>query len=259
MAIKGYANFDWQVPKVVVSLLKGKDAEKLYKEVKEDENSFEKSSMGFLDYNSNEIRGSNPLRAGQIYRLIGGSKVRVAVPGDDFKGGISNLIKSKYYTDFNVLVAHKDKPIYEKNNGLWKKVIELAQGKKGNLIFPFMVQGFYVLPDKKETGYEVKIVPASNFEVIVDDRLSGKYNEWNFDKVDEKGLPINLDKSKGNRTFYTRNDGLSGVCLGGYSVWDSGLNSGGGDLTYSDGYGRVVVVYDTEGVAPKNFEVGKSD
>ena len=48
MAIKGYANFDWQVPKVVASLLKGKDAEKLYKEVKEDENSFEKSSKELL-------------------------------------------------------------------------------------------------------------------------------------------------------------------------------------------------------------------
>ena len=248
MAIKGYANFDWQVPKVVASLLKGKDAEKLYKEVKEDENSFEKSSMGFLDYNSNEIRGSNPLRAGQIYRLIGGSKVRVAVPGDDFKGGISNLIKSKYYTDFNVLVAHKDKPIYEKNNGLWKKVIELAQGKKGNLIFPFMVQGFYVLPDKKETGYEVKIVPASNFEVIVDDRLSGKYNEWNFDEVDERGLPINLDKYKGNRIFYTRNDGLSGVCLSRLL----NLGAGNDDLADSLDDGRVVAVYDVKGVAPKN-------
>ncbi|MBS3084779.1 hypothetical protein J4411_02600, partial [Candidatus Pacearchaeota archaeon] len=100
----------------------------------------------------------------------------------------------------------------------------------------------------KETGYEVKIVPASNFEVIVDDRLSGKYNEWNFDEVDERGLPINLDKYKGNRIFYTRNDGLSGVCLSRLL----NLGAGNDDLADSLDDGRVVAVYDVKGVAPKN-------
>ena len=40
-----------------------------------------------------------------------------------------------------------------------------------------MIKGFYTLPDKTETNYGVKVVPASNFELIEDDRLSGRYNE----------------------------------------------------------------------------------
>lgn len=250
-----YKNFDWQVPAVVSTLIKGKDAEKLYNAIKEDEKLFgEDSELGFLDYNSSEIRGSNPLRTGQIYNLIKDSGIRVSVLRDNINGDIFNLIKGRYYSDFNALVVHKNKPSYEKNNGLWKKVIELAEKTNGNVKYPFMVQGFYVLPDKTEKDYGIKIVPAPNFEIIESDKFSEKYNGWKFDNLDNEGVPFDLNKSNGDFTLLTRNDGLSGVFLDG----DGGLYAGGDGLAGSGDCGRVGFVNDAAGVAPKSFDVEKA-
>jgi len=243
-----FTNFNWNNPKVVATLPQGKDAEKLYNSIKKNEKKFGKD-LGFLDYKNGEIRGSNLLRAGQINYLLKNSGIRVAVPRDDFNESIFNLVRENFYTDFNALVVHKDRPSYKKNNGLWKKVTELIEDINGSVPKHSMVQGYYTLPDKNEMKYGVKIVPAPNFEIIEDNRLSEEYDGWKFDNVDEKGLPLNLDESKGERTFYTRNDGLSGVYL------DSGLSAGDSNLSYSDHDGRVVLVFDAKGVAPQNFEV----
>jgi len=252
MASKKFTNFEWKVPSVIATLPEGKDAKKLYNAIKANEASFDGiSKLGFLDYNLKQIRGSNSFRAGQMNKLLKNSGVRVAVPGDDFNGDIYNLIKDKYYTDFNAFAVHKEKPNYEKNNGLWTRVSELIEEVNGSVPAHSMIQGFYALPNKTEKNYGIKIVSASNFELIEDDRLSERYNGWKFDKVDEKGLPLSLDKSKGNRTFYTRNDGLSRVFLNN----NGDLNAWGDDLAGSNYSGRVVLVSDAEGVVPRNFEV----
>ncbi len=247
-----YTNFDWQMPKVIASLPKGEDAEKLYKAYQAKIQKFPIQHWSRLKYKlyNKEIFHSNNIDAGVINNVLKDSSVRVAVPGDDAYGDIRRLIQGKYYTDFNANVAHKDKPSYEKNNGLWRKVIELAEENKGNVKYPFMIQSFYNLPDKNEKNYGVKIVPARNFKIIEDDRLSDKFSGWKFDNVDEDGLPVGLDKSKGSRTWYTRNDGLSKVFLYG----DSDLFASNVNLDYSDGSGRVVLIEDAEGVAPKEVK-----
>jgi len=241
MTKKKFTNFSWNNPKIVATLPQGKDAEKLYNSIKENEKKFgEDSDLGFIDYKNREIRGSNPLRAGQINYLLKNSGIRVAVPKDDFNGDIYNLIRGKFYAGFNALVVHKDRPIYKKNNGLWKKVIELIEDINGSVPTHSMVQGYSTLPDKNEMEYGVKIVPAPNFEIIKDDRLSGEHYGWKFDNVDEKGLPLSLDKSKGKRTFYIRNDGLSEV----YLDWNSNLIANYSNLSLSDVDGRVILVKD---------------
>lgn len=218
-----YNSFDWQ-PKVIATLPKGEDAEKLYEAYQRELKKFPITDWGKLEFdkNSKEIHNPNNIDQGVINHLLRNSGIRVAVPGEDIHGDILRLIKYKpYQTYFNANVVQKKYPSYEKNKGLWRKIIELAEETNENIKYPFMIQGFYNLPSKIEKDYGIKIVPASNFRIIEDDRLSGKYNEWEFDNVDATGLPVGLSKrpvtrtfAGVTRTFYTRDDGLSSVYLG---------------------------------------------
>ena len=73
-------------------------------------------------------------------------------------------------------------------------------------------------------------------KVVEDERFLGKYNRQKFNSVDENGVPI-FD-SKGKRTFYSSDEGLSRLYLGrGLS-----LGSSDDDLADSDVNGRVVFV-----------------
>jgi len=241
MANKKFTKFDWNTPKIVATLLKGKDAERLYNEIQSDNKKFGKNSnLGFIGYQNGEVVGSTSLRSGQINYKLRNSGIRTAVPEDDVGGDIFNLIRGKGYTDFNAYVVHNKKPNYKKNEGLWVKTNELIEKINGSVPAHSMIQSFYTLPDKNEMTYGVKIIPTPNFKIFDDDRVSGKYHRWRFDNVDEKGLPINLDKSKGKKTFYTRDEGLSRVFLDG----NGGLNVWGDSLEYSNDGGRVVAVSD---------------
>lgn len=253
MKTQTYQNFNWNIPKIVVALSQGKDAEKLFKAYQNELKKFPISDWSSLKYNQNtkEIFNSNVFDAGILNFLINSSNLRVAVPKDDIGGEIYNLIKNKYHTNFNALVVRKTQLFFTKNNGLWKKVIELVEGNKGSIKFPFMVSGFYFAPDKTDKDYGLKIMPKQDFEIIEDDRLLEKYDRWKFDNVDEKGLPINLDKNKGSRTFYTREEGLSRVCLD----WVGGLNTGCDGLADFSDIGRVVLVGNTESVANASQKV----
>lgn len=244
MKNKKYQNFEWQIPQIVASLPKGPDAEKLFEAYKKEAKNFSNNAqLNVLKYNpdSKELYNSNVFVASLLNKSFSESNLRVAVPGDDFNGDIYKLVKDKHYTDFNALACREKAPSYEKNKNLWEKVIELAEEKQGKVKFPFMIQGFYIAPDEIEKNYGVKIIPASNFEIIEDERLSEKYNFWKFDSIDKKGIPLNLDKNKGSRIFYTRNDGLSRCYLSrNLDLYSSVL-----DLSDSNVNGRVVIVKNT--------------
>jgi len=252
MKKQSYTDFKWNVPKIIVSLPEGKSAEALFQDyLKCAENS---DALNVLKYNGQTITGSNVFANGLINYILRDSGIRTSVPRDDVSGDILNKIRNNYYSDFNALVAQKDQPSSEKNKGLWKRVIELAEEKKGSVKFPFMISGFYVLPDKIDKDYGIKIVPASNFEIIEDERLSGNYNNWKFENVDENGLPVDLNKNKGSKTLYTRNNGLSRF----YLDRDSDVDSNDRDLVVSNDVGRVVLVSNAESVAnAKLFSVDK--
>jgi len=239
MAKQKFTKFNWLMPKIMATLPEGEHAEKLYQAIQENEKSFPQgANLGFLDYNSEAIRGSNPLRNGQIYFLVVDSGLRTAMPGDDVNGDIFRFVEGEYCADFNALVSHEKKPFYEKNNGLWKRVNELAEESQGTIKFSFMVQGFHILPGRDENNCGVTFLPADNFRIIEDERLSGKYDGLRFTQVDELGLPKDLHKSKGDRTWNTRNDGLARAYVSGRGD----LNFGYDNLAYSDDIGRVVLV-----------------
>jgi len=254
-----YRNFegiDTQKP----FLIKGEDAWRLYEDIQKDDKSFQGDGLGHISYlgSSKELVGSNPLRSGQINRILANSGLRVAVPGDDINGEVYNSIRKAFlHTDFNALNVYESSPNLFGGSylPLWKSVTELAEEKQGRVKFPFMIQGFYIIPD----GKHEKIIPASNFKIIEDERLSEKYNEWRFDHVDNVGIPSDLSKTNGKRIFYTTmygNRGLSRFFMDS----DSNLSLRDRDLFFSVlpsvgyfspiGTGRMVLVKD-----PKISEV----
>ncbi|MDP3966122.1 MAG: hypothetical protein Q8Q04_01175 [archaeon] len=191
------------------------NSKEIYENIREDDKFFGQFNLGFIDFYSGEIRGSNPLRTGQINRLLKDSELRIAVPEDNSKGKIYNLLGNKYTTDFNALVVQGNPPSYLRNHNLWVKMVELAEEENGHANFPFIIQGFYTFSDKSEPEYGVKITPGSNFKIIEDDRLSIKYDGKKFKTFDERGLPLleELKRDEGPLKFRTREDGLSRIML----------------------------------------------
>lgn len=230
------------MPEVPAFLLHGEDAETIYLATQEilSNELGNNSHADIFKYNpeTKRMTGSNSFGTGLVYRASERTGLRPAVPSDDRRGDISKLLAGRFYSDFNALGVQETKPRYEKNNGIWRRVIELAEETQGSVEFPFMVQGFYIIQDESEQVYGLSLAKAPNFRVISDDRLSEKYNEWKFNEKDELGLPKDLDKNKGNRTFFTRGDGVSRA----FSDGNGGLYFNGDDLAGSGGAGRVVLV-----------------
>jgi len=202
------------------------------------------SNFSFYDTDKESARGSSPIINGAVNCVLRDSKFRTAVPTDNIYSTIFPMIEGNFYTDFNAFDVREMKHSYERNDTLWKRVIELAEEKQGSVKFPFRMQGFYCILDKNEKGYGFGILPANNFRIIEDERLN-LLSETRFNLLDENGIIVPDKKGKFN--WYTIDDGLSRVCMDGVGV----LSSGDGSLASSDDYGRVVVV-NAKGVAP-NF------
>jgi len=191
------------------------NSEEIYRSIKKDNQIFGSFDLGFLDFYGNEMRGGNPLIAGQLNRILSNYGLRTAVPKDNSYGKIYGLIKKFYVIELNAIVVHHKVPFYKENNNLWKKLIELAKREKGEVRFPFIVQGFYTFPDLNEKEYGVKILPTPNFKIIEDERLSIKYNGKKFKSFDESGFPSleELERNEGPLEFRTREDGLARIRL----------------------------------------------
>lgn len=236
-------NFDWQPASIVPAFVQGEDAKDIYDSIKD-------LNLGWCDYDpkTKTLRGDNPFIEARIDSLVRPLGLRVANLGDLGRPEIMRIVKGKYYSGTPALVLRSMKDSNTINLPLVKRVAELAEEKAGKLKFPFMVKGF----DSPES---YSVVPRDDFTVIYDERLDGKYDGKKFSDVDELGLPV-FDKG-GNRTWYARGEGLSGV----YLDSDLGLYSRNDYLAYSDDYGRVVLVseanqkFSAEGAARENLSM----
>ena len=174
-------------------------------------------------------------------QLIKSYGIRTALPVDLSYKQIMSKVKDNYYVISRALVLRSTQDRkYPRNNALAKKLAEYADVSKG----PALMTGFTLEPwPEDEKGYGLQCVLAGDFSVHYDDRLAGKWNNYLFNESDERGLPLHLDKSKGTRTWFTRNDGLSGLGL------SAGLNLGsdGGCLASSYNLDAQVVVVRGEG------------
>jgi len=230
---KKFVKFDYQIPSIVPTFLKGEDAWRLYKAIKKDEKV--NIYLGDLEFSSafQEIKGSSSLRNGQINRIVADSGLRTVVPTDDIYGVIFPLIiGTALNTDFNSLDVRKEES-GDNNLGLSKKLVKLAEEHQGRVKFPFRIQGFYTVFDKRGKDYEVKIIPANNFEIIHDKRLNIAPGT-KFSGLDEKGMII-PDK-KGKYTWCSTNERVTGVYLDG----EGDLNCT--NISSSNNSGKVILI-----------------
>ena len=226
-------NFDFIVPTVVPSFVKGQDAKTLLDKVSKTI----KSGIWY-DADSRTIKGSNSFLNAVINTEVRPLGIRVVNLRDLSRPEVMKMIEGNHYSDTPAIVFRTMEDGYEQNNLLIKKLAQQVEHLNGKLQLPVLVTGFDVVPSEDKKGYGLEIVPRDDFAALHDERLSGKYDSKRFSNIDENGLPI-FDKN-GSRTWHTRNEGLSGFCL------NRGLNLGyyGGDLAYSDWSGRVVLVRD---------------
>jgi hypothetical protein len=189
-----------------------------------------------LRYDGQQVTGSNIFDTILVDQLVKPFGVRVAMPVDLSNPDIMQAAKGNFYLDSRAVVLRTPTDSYnEGNNKLAKDLAHHVDLKKG----PAMMSGFTIEPwAEDKNGYGLRLVPTDDFTAIQDDRLAGKWNGYKFNEVDENGLPKGLDQRNGSRTWYTRNDGLSRLCLDRYLD----LGSGSRDLADSNSSGRVALV-----------------
>lgn len=206
--------------------------------------------MKVLNFSEGIVKGSNSYSIFLMNKILEKEGLRTATfldvqkiinKEDSFLRGV--------YVDLGLVLRTEDNP----NIYLAKQLGE--QAKQRNYKFsnsnPLVFKSSdleLILDGDSPSGLGVKIRESANpFNAL---GLSNKNYGKKFKHTNEIGIPI-FDKN-GNRTNYTRNDGLSGSGLGRlldlYS-WDD-------NLAGSIGGGRVVIWDDAEGVALKNFEEG---
>lgn len=231
MAENNTLNIAWGSQEKVPGLISGEDALMIY-------NSLPEQIRSGLRYNedSKTIVGSTPFAVANLDAFAQKYNARTPNLRDLSRPEIMRIVQGKHYIDSRNLIARSRKdPNCSKNNSLLKTIYELAEQKEGSIKYPFMIEGFSFVPnseDKKDYG--LNLVANSDFKVFQDERFGGKYNMKSFSEVDELGIP-KFDKN-GNRTWYTKDKGLSGLYLNG----SLNLDSYNDNLALSSCNGRVV-------------------
>jgi hypothetical protein len=224
-------NLNWQTREVTPTLIEGDDALKVY-------NSLTKQARVGLRYDeaSKTMMGSTPIAVVNLDAFAQKYGARTSNLRDLSRPEVMRIAKGKHYIDSrNLVVRSIEDPNWSQNNSLLRTIYELAEQKEGSIRHPFMIEGFYFVPNSKDkNGYGLTLVAGSYFKVVQNERFDGKYNGERFSEVDELGIP-NFDKN-GSRTWYAKNKGLSGLYLSG----DLDLDSYVGNLSNSDDDGRVV-------------------
>ena len=161
--------------------------------------------------------------------------IRAKQPGLNFRG---------VYVDPALVLTTDGEP----NSHLAQKFMREVRARGHTQKIPYMIplKGLKLINDADAPhglGYALR-----DDAEIIESPVLCKNGRFKSTDIDEKtGLPTKLD-NEGDSHLYTRNSGLSRLCLSGFSD----LNSGDGDLQNSDGGGRVVVV--RRGEAAQNFE-----
>ena len=231
--------FNWRVPTVVPSFIEGEDAESFLEEFngRADKDYTGNRNVKVLAYNGQVVTGSNPFAvvlANQILRPMG---IRTATPADlgrILESGGLPLIGQ--YEDA-ALVVRTDNDLYDSDTRLAQDMVAQvrARGLKPSSKNPTMIPliGFDLVNADNQYGLAFKL--RDDAELIEAPALNGEIGN-RFYKTDDRGLPI-FD-SKGRKTLYTQDEGLSRLLLDG----DLGLISDWGRLEYSYSDGRVVLV-----------------
>lgn len=201
------------------------------------------SDFGFNDNENVKLfKGNSPLIAAKVDSLLRPYNIRAADLFDFSKKDIIKLVKGKYNSYAPSLILRTLTDNNQRNMPLIENIVQEIEKKYGRVKLPVLISGFDVKPSKgyKEcesiamrsmvdyqkhqkkvisdfdlkrifSSYNLEIFAREDFTAIQDDRLKGEHDKKKFSKVDEFGLP--LFNKRGSRTWYCRNNGLSGIGL----------------------------------------------
>ncbi len=237
-----FQRFNWNIPRIKASLPEGEDTEELYNTFNQDikDSYVNNLKIKVLNYDSetNSITGSNIFAVSRLSEILREYGLRTAIPSDDRYGNISNLVKGRFYTNFNALILRTVGDSYKINDEIAKNLAEKIENREGKLKLPLMVVAPLIrYSQDKENSYQLVFDLSDKTQIIEDERLDGKkYRTEKFNEVDDLGLPL-FDR-RGNRTWYAREDGLVRLYLG----RNLDANSDFEDLAYSSAGGLVVLV-----------------
>ena len=233
--------FSWQVPEVALSFAEGLDALSFFQQMQTriaelgDPTCLTKAEY---DAEIQSVTGANfpiSVLADNIARQNG---MRGAMPYDENKGPLKEMVRGKHYVVFPCLDIRSAKHTRDSNRNLLTRVMGLVEEAEGKVEFPFRISGFGL--EQQEEGYGLNVIPRdgdkSNLTIVHNDRLLGKYDGSKFEILDAQGLPVFNDD--GTRTWHAKQDGASVVYL------DSDLDMGSDDssLSYSGSSGRGILV-----------------
>ena len=196
------------------------------------------SALKVLSYNkkTNIVQGSNPFVAVLINKIIRDQGLRTATQADLEKILRISLLPLQGQYEDTSLVLRSDNDSYQQNDYLAKDLASQIKKRQPKIELPVMIPftGLELRLDQ-DSHYGLAFNLREDANIIYDSIL--KKPTSNFEETKEdSGLPKEL--GKGNRTLYTRQDGLSRL----YLSWYLYLSSVGIGLAGSNSDGRVVVV-----------------
>jgi len=178
-------------------------------------------------------KGSNLFKVLYLDQMLPEGK-RVATPADwqdirdenpDYLAGV--------YLDASRVVLRSAGDSYKPNDFVAKDLAKKIH--KRTFKNPIVITGLKLKKDSNSSyGFVFELTDKS--EKIEAPELAHFNHGRKFIRLDERGFPIFDDE--GDRTLYTRNNGLAGL----YLDRDSVMVSNYGNLANSDALGRVVVV-----------------
>jgi hypothetical protein len=146
----------------------------------------------------------------------------------------------EYQYEDIALVLRSSGDSYAPNDFVAKSLAEQIKKRLGTIPTPekpvrISLKGLSLKEDLN-SSYGLVFVVGDVADIITVPEFSYVNDRKCFEKTDERGVPI--FNSKGNRTFYARDNGLSWLCLG----WDLDLRSSNGNLAKSSSIGRVPII-----------------
>ena len=201
------------------------------------------STLDVLSYSDNVVKGSNPFAVVLANQVLKQEGLRVASQADLEKALRMQAMNLRgTYEDTGLVLRSDDNPNGYLARDLMKQILSRNKKQKLPVMIPL-------------TQLELRVDRNSNHELafnlgedaqIVYAPILNKSGNFNSEDIDEKtGLPKKTEG--GNRTLYITNSGLSRLYLNRNLCLGSGID----DLAGSNDGGRVVVVSDAEGIAPK--------
>ena len=209
--------------------------------------------LNILRYEDGIVKGSNPFAVVLANQILKEENLRTATQAD---------LEKTLRIGWNLRETHEDTGLvlrsgeddYFRNTPIAKDLGSQlkTRGIKFSPKNPIMIPltGFDLINSYDDYGLTFRL--REDAEIISSPQLAHKNNNKTFNETNDKGLPIfNKD---GNRNLYTRDSGLSRLCLTGGFV----LYSDSEKLDSSSNRGRVVAV-SAKGTSPEKLKTDLMD